>query len=97
MSVPPRDEIAQRLRAGFPMPPAYWPGTEPGRHAVHNLARVHFGEDDGVKVIGEMAVLQVGIAHEGEGELVLLEQPARPARIDIAAPGFVEGDARLLY
>ena len=98
MSVPPAgDEIAQRLRAGFADSAGVLAGDGARRHAIHNLARVHFGEDDGVEAIGEMAVLQVGVAHEGEGELVLLEQPARPAGIDVAAPGFVEGDARLLY
>src|SRR5215469_7537643 len=91
------DEIAQRLRAGFADATGVLAGDGTGRHAVHDLASVHFGEDDGIEVVVQMAVLQVGVAHDGEGELVLFEEPARPARVDVASPWFVKRDPGLLH
>ena len=91
------DEIAQRLRAGVADAAGILAGDGAGLHAVEDLAGGHLGDEDGVVAVAEMAVLDVGVVQDGEGEVVLLEDPAGPAFIDHAHPGFVEADARLLH
>ena len=63
----------------------------PGDQPLGALVRDH----DGVEACPQVAAPDVGVGDVLERELVLLEQPARPAFVDALDPRLVEGNARL--
>ena len=61
-SVPPSvTKSRSSLAPVSPMPPAYCPGTVPGAHPVHDLARAHLGDHDHVELLAQVAGLHVGV------------------------------------
>ena len=63
--------------------------------AVEDLARRLVGQDDRVEPLPQAARADVGVVDRRRRELVLLEHPARPALVDVAAgPRRVQPDAR---
>src|SRR6185437_11032756 len=63
---------------------------------VENLVGLRIRKNDGVEMISKMASLNSAIVNGDGRESVLLENPARPAFVDIGRPGAVKPDARLL-
>ena len=90
-------EIAQLIHA--PLTDAADVAFGNGAFAVsfHDDARLRFWKHDHVIMFAEMAGLKVGIVEILEGKLVLLEDPARPAFIDIGLPRPIETGARGLH
>ncbi len=91
ISVPPCVTNSRSASApASPIPPAYCAWNGAGLHAIHDLARGHFGDDDGVELIAQVAGLNVGVVQAREGEVELFEDPARPALVDVAGPWLID-------
>ena len=88
-----RDEAGEILDAGFADAAAVLGPDALGVEAVDDLARRLIGKDDRVEVLPQAAAADVGVVDGRRRELVLLEHPARPPFVDVAAgPGRVQPD-----
>src|SRR5439155_23299601 len=76
-------------------------GTDRVRlEAVDDRARILVRDDDRVELLPQLARANIRVVNRRQGELVLLEHPARPALVHVAAgprlihryPGRVEYD-----
>src|SRR5439155_4352969 len=79
------DELLQALDARLADPAAIL-GTYRARLvAVDDAPRILIGEDGSVELLPELAAASVGVVDRRETELVLLERPARPPLVHVAA------------
>ena len=77
-----------------PRPPTYSSGSEPFRLPSMSRCAAIARQDDDVEGGAQAARAHLGVAQRLERELVLLEQPARPALVDRVVPRPVEPDPR---
>ena len=86
-----RDEAGEVLDADLADAAAVFRPDAFGVEAVDDLARRLIGQDDRVEALPQSAAADVGVVNGRRRELVLLEHPARPALVDVAAgPGRVQ-------
>ena len=88
------DEFAQTLQAGLLDPAFIFRRNVVGRLSGQDLLRSHVGKDDDVEIAGRVGGAQVLGMDRLEGKLELLQNPARPAFVRVAAPRLIEGRAR---
>ena len=65
----------------------------PGDMTAEHALGAHVGKHDRVEALPQAALLDVGVGDVLELELVLFEQPPRPAFVDALDPRLVEADA----